>query len=129
MENSIGRLRLLLAAVIFVALLPLGVADAKDWKPGDRGACPGISPKDGSCKRPYLCEPTNCYGCVRYSGDLKCVQVCAAFNAPECKVARDTGKPIKMPRASHENAPSQPSDETVTGRYKPVGSLGVHHTQ
>jgi hypothetical protein len=41
MVSSIGRLRLFLAAGIVVALLPLGVAEAKDWKYGDHGQCPG----------------------------------------------------------------------------------------
>ena len=126
MVSSMGRLSLFLAAGIVVALLPLGVAEAKDWKPGDTpGFCPGTwDPKDGKCKRPYLCEPTRCYACYASVGN-KCTQ-CGVYDRPGCK---GTGKPVKLPGASSVTAPSQPSDETVTGRYKPVTHLGVHHTQ
>ena len=54
-----------LVLAIFV-VVPLGQSDAKDWKPGDLGLCPGTwDAATQTCKRPYLCEPGGCVACIR----------------------------------------------------------------
>jgi hypothetical protein len=106
MENSIGRSRLLLAAGVVVALLPLGVAEAKDWKPGDPGSCPGTW-EDGKCKRPYLCEPTRCYWCYTTQGG-KCL-ACGVPNWPSCKGAAGG---VKLLPGASSSRPLKPSDES-----------------
>lgn len=61
---------LILPLAIFV-VVPLGEADARDWKPSD-GMCPGTYDyATKTCKRPYLCEPGGCMFCDRGIGN-KC---------------------------------------------------------
>ena len=134
MKIALIPIRFFLASVVtalFIvsAQLPVGIAEAKNWKLGDRGECPGtLDHKTLKCKRPYLCEPTRCFGCTDvYSKEDKCVR-CGALAYSDCKVS-GTLLHGESPGASSANAPSSPSDETLPERYKPVTHLGVHHTQ
>jgi len=127
MLDSLPQIRRALAGlIVVVALLPLGVVHAKDWKPGDPGMCPGTwDSKHNKCKRPYLCEPTRCFACSAGQGN-KCIECSVVQGKPGCK---GSDEPVKLPSASSANAPSTPADETGgTGRFKPVTGLGVHHT-
>jgi hypothetical protein len=76
---------LALAGLILVvlALVPFSATEAKDWELGDRGTCPGTW-EGGKCNRPYLCEPTRCYGCYSTTGN-KCAH-CGQFGYPECAI-------------------------------------------
>jgi hypothetical protein len=63
----------IVSALLILALLtvvPLRESDARDWKPGDRGLCPGTwDAATQTCQRPYLCEPEGCVACVGKTGN------------------------------------------------------------
>lgn len=84
--RSIGSFRIFLSLVVMLGaflFLGSGAVEAKDWVVGDRGSCPGTwNNATKTCERPYLCEATECYGCVGGVGN-KCT-TCAAYKYPDC---------------------------------------------
>ena len=85
--RQVAQLAGLVLAIFMI--LPLGQSNAKDWVVGDRGVCPGTwNNVTKTCERPYLCEPTECYGCGGGVGN-KCT-MCGAYKYPDC-TARSSG--------------------------------------
>ena len=78
----------------------------KDWKMGDPGDCPGtLDAHTLKCMRPYLCEPTKCYGCTDvYSSENRCVH-CGGLKDPACTVA-NTKTPMRprLQQPAHSRA-------------------------
>ena len=108
--RSTNSFRIFLSLVVMLStllFLSTGMAQAKDWKFGDHGDCPGTLDSKLGCHRPYLCEPTPCYGCTDvYSAESRCVH-CGALAYPGCRTAqrKDPDAPATTTTGTLQGAP------------------------